>query len=864
MTAPPPPDYPETGPLQRLAGWAVPFLGAALFAAAVWVLHRELHQVRYRQVVQAFDALPPGRVAAAAVLTLLDYLVLTGYDQLAFAYVGRKVARTKVIVASFIGYAISNNVGFSILSGTSVRYRFYTRWGLSASELSRIVVFYSGTFWLGLMALGGWTLAFFPHPGMLRLPGNEGARALGGVLFATAVAYVVAAALVRGPVRLGRVRLWLPPPRIVLAQFAISALDWALAAAVLYALLPTTLRLSYDTFLGAFLVAQLLGLVSHVPGGLGVFEGAMIVLLRPYVSAQELLSSLVLFRVVYYLFPLTIALVVLVGDEAWLRRKHLARWGGVFGHLTVELAPKLLAVFTFLAGALLLFSGATPEEHSRLQTLAKVFPLAVFEAWHFVGSVVGVGLLVIAHGVWRRLDVAYYLAMLGLALGIAASLLKGGDYEEAILLAGVLVAFLPARKEFDRRAAFFAAPFSPTWVAATLAVVGASIWLGLFAFRHVEYSSELWWRFALQADAPRFLRASVGATLAVLVVGVLRLFKPAPPEIHPPTDEELADATRAIETQDSTLPYLVYLRDKTLLFSEEGDAFLMYGVQGRSWVALAGSVGPAKRRPELLRAFLERVDDYGGWPVFYQIPPDRLHHLADYGLTFAKLGEEARVPLAEFSLDGADRKPFRLAMNRFAREEGTYRIVPPEEVPALMPELRRISDEWLASKRAAEKGFSLGFFDPESLARFPVALVEMHGKPVAFTNLWPGPRKEELSVDLMRFAGGGPRNLNLMDVLFVQTMLWGREQGYRWFNLGMAPLSGLESSAVAPLWMRFGSFVYRHGNAFYNFEGLRLYKAKFHPVWEPRYLAYPGGLALPRILADVAALIAGGYRRIFR
>jgi phosphatidylglycerol lysyltransferase len=116
----------------------------------------------------------------------------------------------------------------------------------------------------------------------------------------------------------------------------------------------------------------------------------------------------------------------------------------------------------------------------------------------------------------------------------------------------------------------------------------------------------------------------------------------------------------------------------------------------------------------------------------------------------------------------------------------------------------------------------------------------------------------------MRFAVGGPKNLNLMDVLFVQTMLWGKEQGYRWFNLGMAPLSGLESSAVAPLWMRFGSFVYRHGNAFYNFEGLRLYKAKFHPVWEPRYLAYPGGLALPRILADVAALIAGGYRRIFR
>jgi phosphatidylglycerol lysyltransferase len=106
--------------------------------------------------------------------------------------------------------------------------------------------------------------------------------------------------------------------------------------------------------------------------------------------------------------------------------------------------------------------------------------------------------------------------------------------------------------------------------------------------------------------------------------------------------------------------------------------------------------------------------------------------------------------------------------------------------------------------------------------------------------------------------------VNLMDVVLTHVMLWGRAEGYRWFNLGMAPLSGLEISAVSPLWTKLGSFVYRHGTAFYNFEGLRQYKSKFDPVWEPRYLAYPGGLSLPRILADATALIAGGYRGIFR
>ena len=102
-----------------------------------------------------------------------------------------------------------------------------------------------------------------------------------------------------------------------------------------------------------------------------------------------------------------------------------------------------------------------------------------------------------------------------------------------------------------------------------------------------------------------------------------------------------------------------------------------------------------------------------------------------------------------------------------------------------------------------------------------------------------------------------------MEALFVHLMQWGKEQGYRRFALGMAPLSGFEHSPVASLWNRLGAFLYEHGEAVYNFQGLRAYKEKFDPVWEPHYLAYPGGLRLPRILADVSALVAGGYGRSF-
>ncbi len=135
-------------------------------------------------------------------------------------------------------------------------------------------------------------------------------------------------------------------------------------------------------------------------------------------------------------------------------------------------------------------------------------------------------------------------------------------------------------------------------------------------------------------------------------------------------------------------------------------------------------------------------------------------------------------------------------------------------------------------------------------------IVRKADKIVAFANLWIGTEKEELSPDLMRHLPEAPHDI--MEYLFVQLMLWGKQEGYRWFNLGMAPFSGLETRALAPLWNRLGAFVFRHGEHFYNFQGLRQYKEKFDPEWEPRYLASPAGLALPRVLTNLASLISGG------
>ena len=841
--------------------WLSPVFGLLLFAAAVWVLNESLREVSYREVRASIHGLPASSLLLAVLFTAGNYAVLCGFDLLAFRYVGKRLTEWKVMVTSFIGYAVANNVGFAIISGTSVRYRFYSRWGLGGADISRIVVFYTGTFWLGFLVLAGYTMAIDPHPGLRTLLGPAVTAVLGWGLLAFAAAYVVAAGIRRDPIPLWKWHIPVPPLRMVAMQYLLSTVDWALAGAVFYVLLPKT-ELTFAEFLGAFLAAQLVGLVSHVPGGVGVFEGTMVVLLEKYLSLEQIVSSLVVYRLIYYIIPLGVALVILVIDEIRLRRHHFARWGSWFGTLTQQIAPRVLAMFIFLGGALLLVSGATPTESHRLAWIDRNVPLVMVEAGYLLASVAGVGLLIVSQAVARRLDMAFVVAATWLALGAAASLLKGADYEEAVLLALLLVALVASRPAFDRKADFWAARFSPGWSFGLVAVVSAAVWLGFFAFQHVEYSDELWWRFALNQDAPRALRATMLAVVMLLAFGVMRLLRPAPPQIVLPTDEELERAQALIARQTSTVPYLVYLRDKTLLFSDDGGAFLMYAVQGRTWGCMGDPVGDPRSVVPLIRRFFERCDDYGGVPVFYQVGKDRMHLYADFGLAFAKLGEEAFVDLGAFSLDGAENKPFRLVMNRFARAGMTFRVVPVDEVPLILPELRATSDAWLQGKRASEKGFSLGFFSPEYVLRFPVAVVEQEGRVVAFATVWPGTDGGELSVDLMRYHPDAPRNV--MEALLLHLMVWGKAEGYRCFNLGMAPLSGLEVSAIAPVWTRIGNFLFQRGEALYNFQGLRTYKDKFHPRWEPRYLAYPGGLALARITADVSALIAGGYRGIFR
>ncbi len=847
--------------LSRLKPFIGPVLAVALLAAAGWVLSAQFAEHTWDEIMAMLVRETERDLLLALGLTAVNFAVLAGYDILALRYIGHALPWSKAAFASFAGNAFSNTIGLSTLAGSSVRYRLYSSWGLTGAEIAKIVVFTTLTLWLGLFSIGGiiFTVKPVPLPDWVTLPFKT-TRILGFLLLIPPAVYLAASGLKKTPWKVGRFELLLPSFRSSLVQVAVASLDWALAAAVFYALLPPWAEVNFPRVLGAFLLGQIAGLISQVPGGLGVFESCLVFLLTPRVPAPALLATLVAYRLVYYIVPLAVASALLALRETMQARRSIHDILGVMGQWFPVVAPRLLSFMTYVAGAVLLFSGATPSVSTRLDWLEDFLPLGVLEVSHFIGSLAGMGLLILGRGLQKRLDAAYYVTAILLFTGIIASLLKGLDYEEAFILTILLLALLPCHKFFYRKASLFSEGPTSGWLLAILVALGCTVLLGVMAYGDAAMDGELWWQFAFEEEVSRFMRATVGALVLAAGWGVLRLMRSARPRYTLPTDEEMEAVRPLVAASPQTTAYLALLRDKSLLMTEKKDGFLMYGVAGRSWVCMGDPVGPPAARSELAWRFREMVDLYGGWTVFYQADRVNLPLYLDLGLSLIKIGEEARVPLVDFSLAGQARKGLRYTRNMVEKEGCSFEVIPREGVAAILPQLREISDGWLSAKNAREKRFSLGYFDEEYLLQCPAAIVKKDDRIVAFANVWEGACREELSVDLMRYNAEAPTSA--MEYLYIMLMLWGREQGYPWFNLGMAPFSGLETRALAPTWTRLGSLLYTHGGQLYNFQGLRRFKDKFDPVWEAKYLASPGGVAVPAILANIASLVSGGRRGV--
>lgn len=854
-------DKPERHPLLALLLRFRVYLASiaviAVFGLMTVAAYNLTNEVRYDDVLEALSQTTWASVVLAVMFTGLSFAALICYDLNALEYIGRKLPPAPVAMTAFSAYAIGNTAGFGALSGGAIRFRAYSRLGLTPEEIARVIAFVTLSFGIGLLGVSA-VSALVTAPRLASVAGMD-ADVLR--LIAIAIIAVLVGLMILGRngrvVSIGKLRLRLPDTLTSSRQFLITALDIAASASVLYMLLPET-NVGWPAFFAIYATAVGLGVLSHVPAGLGVFETVMLGALGNAISIDALLGSLVLYRLIYHVLPLVIAVLLVIGAELREAMQHPV--ANDIGNLAARLAPHLLSAFALILGAMLIFSSVTPTPDSNLDFLSDFLPLPVIEGAHLFSSLLGLMLAIAARGLGQRLDGAWWVSLLAATVAFVFAFLKGIAVVEATVLAIFIFALILNAKRFNRPASLVSQALSPAWLAAILVILAGAITILFFVYRDVDYHHNLWWEFEFTEEAPRGLRALLALTVAASGIAFLSLLRPAFSRPDSVVAEDVERAVAIAATQNIADANLVRMGDKRVMFSDSGKAFIMFGIQGRSWIALGDPIGAVEDTAELVWRFVETARAAGGRAVLYQVSPALLSYCADAGLRAFKLGELASVELTRFELKGGKLAGLRQALSKGARDGLEFSIVEPPDVAAILGELRAVSDAWLSEHNTREKTFSLGAFEDSYVTSQPVALLRKQGRVVAFATVFVTETKHEGTVDIMRFAPDAPRGS--MDFLFVSLLEHLKSAGYQVFNLGMAPLSGMSKREIAPVWDRIGGTMFEHGERFYNFKGLRAFKSKFHPLWQPRYLAVSGGTGAVLALMDVTLLISGGVRGV--
>jgi phosphatidylglycerol lysyltransferase len=366
-------------------------------------------------------------------------------------YTNHWIPIDKIVKSSFISTSISYNIGFNFLTSGSLRYILYSLYGLTLLDIGKIVTFCGLTFWVGISFIGGTVLTFYP----LKLPESISVPAIyfkviGALLLLFLISYFFFC-LTQKSFRIKSHEIHFPKINIAFLQLIVATLDYVLVGCVFFFLLPGYGHVSYLYVLTIFLIAQMIGLISTVPGGLGVFETIMLFMLTPYFHSNDILGTLVVFRIVYYFVPFIVGILLLSHNELNVRKKLLTSSQRKVISKISAFTPQIFAVLIFFAGMALLFFEALPPQIENMRLMARIIPLFLIESSSLLSSMIGVLLLILAKGLWKRIDGAYLLSLVVLFLGAVLSILKSFNYIGASLLFITFLALLPNRKYFYRK-----------------------------------------------------------------------------------------------------------------------------------------------------------------------------------------------------------------------------------------------------------------------------------------------------------------------------------------------------------------------------------------------------------------------------
>ena len=529
------------------------FLTAGLFALGAFALYHLLKPVNFNDVMAQVRGTPWHTIALSLLAMFAGYAALIGYDWSALRYIGKKLPFPVIATGGFLGYALGNTIGAGPVTGGAVRYRIYSSLGLTAYDIAGIAVFGSAAFGLGATIVGFGALAYHPFavqsltsisPHILRWVGIA-------ALFLS-LGLLVALALRKAEITIRGHSFRTPSLGLMSGQLLFTAIDILMAATVLYLLLPSN-DMGFATFLAVFAAAIFAGVASHVPGGVGVFETIIITALPASVPVDQAAAGLLLYRLIYYLVPFALALILLALTELRMastkvKSPQMQALAPVFGAVS-SVVPLAMSAMIFASGVFMLFSAVIPASSEVAEEMELLLPLGFVEGGALLSSAIGAALLIIAHGLLRRIEGAYWLAVGALAAGIVASLLHGLDYERALVLLGMVLVLLPCRREFYRSARLTRNPLSLRWILLLASIIIAAAAVYFFAHKATPYSNELWWQFAADQSAPRATRAGLVGALLIGLFALLAALRPPRISSELATPDDLEQARAVIATQ---------------------------------------------------------------------------------------------------------------------------------------------------------------------------------------------------------------------------------------------------------------------------------------------------------------------------
>jgi uncharacterized membrane protein YbhN (UPF0104 family) len=616
--------------LKKLLRHAPALLGVVLLIGAIYVVQREFRNLKLEDIATAVQAIPAHALTIAACWTVLSYGVLTFYDRLGTIYAGHKVSYGRVSFASFCAYALSHNLGFAAVSGAAVRYRLYAHWGLTPIQIAKVVAFCSLTFALGGMVLGGAIL--FLEPGSIPFFGQHLPHwvlyGVGLALWAIVGAYVTLAR-VFGVVRLFGHEVGLPGWRMAIVQVILATVDVAITASIFYELLPHAPGLTWLIFLGVYVASYTAGLAANLPGGIGVFDTAMLLGLAPYLEAPVVLGAIVVFRLYYYVIPLFLAGGMFAGNEL------LLRGGAVLGKVRGPARAEALARWREPDFAVAAATGVVALSGALLLALGVLAP-APDLTW--IPSLIGAGLIVLAIGLSQRVNLAWGATIVLLIAGAAFTAAQGERLWIAAVMVLAVMLLAPFRACFYRHARLFSGPMQLDNAMPLFGLIGCILALAAFE-RHVRYlANNSWWEIVLSRQVPNSLRLTVALTVALGLLAIWRLIRPGRVDWLPWD----AEARRRMLVMGG----MPTDGADGVVMGENERAGIVFRRCGRVLLGLGDPAGEMADRISAIWRLRDLAEQEGLDPAIWCAGPSLLKVYGDLGLTALPLGEDG-LPLPE-------------------------------------------------------------------------------------------------------------------------------------------------------------------------------------------------------------------------